>query len=236
LFNKLLAFVIAAAITVLACFALGVFDGDGIVQVDAKDFEEFIFSGYLRGGLFDGPGSVYFYEGERFNGYFSGGRFNGRGAFFSANNEWSFSGVFQYGEISGGTLSTDSGEAVSLERSDAADMLVSDVWLYDGNFNDRGQTGDGTFVFADGSVYTGGFLDGLADGDGMFTDPSGRVVYQGGFRKGMFDGQGTYWSADGWTYYGGFNSGSFHGEGAVTIEGETIRGIWEMGVQTARYE
>jgi hypothetical protein len=125
---------------------------------------------------------------------------------------------------------------VTLERSEDEDTLIGDVWLFGGSFNERGQTGSGTFVFADSSVYAGGFLDGLADGDGTFTDPSGRVVYRGGFREGLFDGQGTYWSADGWSYDGGFSMGLFHGEGAATIDGETIRGAWEMGVQTARYE
>jgi hypothetical protein len=96
--------------------------------------------------------------------------------------------------------------------------------------------GDGTFVFADGSEYTGGFLNGLADGEGMFRASTGRVVYQGGFSGGLFDGLGTYWSADGWFYSGGFAGGLLHGEGVVTFGGETIRGVWEMGVQVSRYE
>ena len=223
-------------IAILACFSLGVFDGDGVVRVDGKDFSEFTFSGDLRDGVFCGPGLIYFNEGERFSGNFSDGRFDGMGAFYSAQNEWNFSGVFQSGEISGGTLHKNRDGLVTIERGDDADTLTGAVWQLDGNFNDHGQTGDGTFVFADGSVYTGGFLNGLADGEGTYRGSSGRVIYQGGLREGLFDGQGTYWSLEGWTYEGGFSGGLFHGEGVVTIGGKTVRGVWEAGVQVARYE
>jgi len=223
-------------IAVSACFSLGLFDGDGVVRVDGVDFTEFTFSGDLRDGLFHGPGTIYFLEGERFDGNFTDGRFDGKGEFFSAGGEWNFSGVFRSGSISGGTLNTDRGEAVTLQRSDSADTLISEVWLFDGSFNDRGQTGEGTFVFADGSIYTGDFSHGLADGQGIFTDSSGRDIYRGDFKEGFFDGQGMYVSPDGWTYNGGFAGGVFSGEGIITIGGETIRGVWDMGVQVARYE
>jgi hypothetical protein len=232
----LLALVVALLIVASACFALGVFDGDGVVPVDGIDYVEFTFSGGLRDGLFYGLGSVYFHDGERFSGEFADGRFDGPGAFYSAQGEWNFSGVFLSGEISEGTLITDRGETVTLERGDAVDMLFGEAWLFGGSFDYRGQTGHGTFVFADGSVYTGSFLDGLADGDGTFKDAAGRMIFLGSFSGGLFDGQGTYWSADGWSYEGGFSGGLFHGEGLVTVDGETIRGVWEMGVQIVRYE
>jgi len=234
--NRFLAIIIAVIIAVSACFALGAFDGDGVVRVDNKDFAEFTFSGDLKGGLFDGYGSVHFPGGERFSGNFAGGRFDGTGAFFGARDEWSFSGVFQSGSISGGTLNMDSGGAVTLERSEAAVMLVSEVWLFDGSFDDRGQTGDGAFVFADGSEYVGGFLNGLADGEGIFKGHTGRIIYQGGFKEGFFDGQGNYFSLGGWSYNGGFSGGVFHGEGVIDMGGETVRGVWDLGVQIARYE
>ena len=234
--KRSLAIVIAVTIAVSACFALGLFDGDGVVSVDGQDFMEFTYSGDLRDGLFDGPGSIQFNEGERFDGYFSEGRFNGTGEFFGAEDEWNFSGVFRSGRISGGILNTDRGEAVTLERSEVADTLIGEIWLFDGSFNDRGQTGEGTFVFADDSVYTGGFSHGLADGEGTYTNASGRMIYQGGFKEGFFDGQGAYYSADGWSYSGSFTGGMLNGEGVMTLEDETIRGVWEMGVQVARYE
>ena len=234
--RRFLAIVIVAAISVCACFALGLLDGDGVVRVERQDFEEFTYSGDLRDGLFHGPGSIHFSEGERFDGNFAEGRFDGTGEFFSAEDDWNFSGEFRSGRISGGTLKTDSGEAVMLERTDSTDTLIGEIWLFDGSFNDHGQTGEGTFVFADDSVYSGGFLNGLADGEGMYTDATGRMIYQGDFKKGFFDGQGTYNSADGWSFSGAFTEGVINGEGVMTVDDENILGLWEMGVQVARYE
>ena len=231
-----LSFAVVAIIAVLACFALGAFDGDGVVTVDNKDFMEFTFSGDLRDGLFHGYGSVNFNDGERFSGEFYGGRFDGQGAFYSANDEWNLYGVFLSGELNIGKLNTDHGRAVTLERDAGSATLTGEAWLFDGSVNDHGQIGEGTFVFADGSVYTGSFLNGLADGEGTLMDSSGRIIYEGGFKEGLLDGQGRYYSLEGWSYEGGFRFGIFHGEGVVNIAGEAIRGVWEMGVQISRYE
>ena len=70
-----LAIFIATSIIALACFALGVFDGDGVVYLDGADFMEFTFSGGMRDGMFYGMGSVYFHDGERFSGRFFDGRY-----------------------------------------------------------------------------------------------------------------------------------------------------------------
>ena len=234
--NKIIAIAITLLIAFCACYALGVFDGDGVVKVENKEFSEFTYNGSLKDGLFDGHGSVFFPDGERFNGYFTGCRFDGAGYFSGVGGKWNFFGNFESGSISGGTLKSDLGEAVTLERTESADMLVSDKWLFDGSFNDRGQTGTGTFVFADGSEYTGGFLHGLADGDGIYADSSGRVIYQGEFKEGFFDGQGVYFSPDGWSYEGSFMEGMLHGEGVISMQDESIRGVWDRGVQVQRYE
>lgn len=233
--DKFLAAVVTAAIALFACFSLGVFGGDGVLRVDNKDYNEFTFSGNLEDGHFSSYGTVYFQDGDRFSGNFTEGRFDGAGVFYATAGHWTFDGVFQNGRIGGGTLITGSGQPVTFERGQSGGTLTADTWRYEGSLSERGQSGVGRFVFADGSVYTGGFLRGLADGEGTFADASGRIIYKGGFKDGLFDGQGTYFSSEGWTYEGGFKGGLFDGEGIVITEYETIRGVWEKGVQIRRY-
>ena len=234
--KKFLALVVVALCVSSAVYALGLLDGDASERVDGKEFAEFTFSGYMRNGLFDGPGAIDFHEGERFDGNFVQGRFDGEGTFYGAPEDWNFFGVFHVGRIGGGELHMDSGETVTLDRSGPSDILDAYSWRYHGGLSERGQHGEGIFVFSDGSIYTGGFSHGLADGNGTLMDADGRVIYSGGFAEGKFDGFGTYFSIANWTYEGNFRSGMFDGEGFLTIEAETIRGVWESGVQIARYE
>jgi hypothetical protein len=78
---------------------------------------------------------------------------------------------------------------------------------------------------------------GFAEGVGVYTSAEGKTIYEGEFKEGDFDGQGRYYSPAGWIYEGGFKEGLFEGEGVITIsESETVRGIWERGVQITRYE
>ena len=234
--RKAFVLLISATIVISAVYALGILDGDGIVRVEGKEFSEFTFSGNMRDGLFDGHGAIHFNDGERFLGNFTRGRFEGEGAFYGLPEFWNFDGYFHVGRIGSGTLQLDSGEVVALERNEATDTLIGNEWRYYGDVDEQGQTGEGKFIFADGSSYIGRFSNGMAYGDGTFTDVKGNITYIGGFSEGLFDGQGKYFSPEGWTYEGGFKAGVFDGEGIITLESETIRGVWEKGVQVARYE
>ena len=237
-----LAVLFIIAIVFLGFYAMGVFDGDGVTYVgDLEDsLGEFTFSGGMKNGLFSGSGTIELKNGGVFIGEFDNGRFSGDGAYYHSGAEtvddWHFDGVFDSGRVSSGSFSPGGGAAVSVSRDSAAISLYGSGWQYIGGFNERGQNGAGSFIFQDGSVYTGGFMNGLADGDGEFTDASGNVIYTGQFRNGLYNGQGIYYSPEGWSYEGGFKDGQFDGEGTVTDGGLNVRGIWEEGVQTDRYE
>jgi hypothetical protein len=225
-----------ASVVVLAFFALGILGGDAISSVYDKDYADFTYTGNLRSGRFTGYGSMRFQSGEQYRGNFALGRFNGEGTLYCEVNNWSFAGVFLEGLVSSGTFHNYGGETIAYERGETTDYLTSYRWQYEGGLSERGQIGEGTFIFADGAVYTGGFARGLADGEGTYTDASGRIAYMGGFKAGVFDGHGKYYSPEGWTYEGGFSNGQFDGEGVIVIGVQTIRGTWENGGQTARYE
>ncbi|MCL2699025.1 MAG: hypothetical protein FWE68_01805 [Defluviitaleaceae bacterium] len=236
--DKFLASILIAALALLTCFSFGVFDGDGVSKVQGKEYTGLTFSGDLKDGRFTGYGTIDFHDGDMYYGNFSEGRFDGDGTLHGVDNAdgWRFNGAFEGGRVNSGTLQISLIEIVSFERGEAADYLNAQNWRFEGNFNQRGQNGEGAFVFADGSVYTGGFTQGLADGEGTYADASGRIIYTGGFAGGLFDGQGHYFSSEGWSYEGGFKVGLFDGEGIMTIEDEAVRGVWEKGVQTARYD
>ena len=223
------------AIALFACFALGVFDGEGISTVHEKDYEEFTFSGNLRNGRFTGIGSMSFQDGQRYSGNFALGRFEGEGTMYSPLPAWSFNGFFQEGRIGSGVFHDQDDMSVAYERGETADTLIGNTWVYEGGLNEHGQNGTGSFTFADGSVYTGGFLRGLAEGEGFYVRASGEVIYIGDFKEGRFDGQGRYTSPEGWSYEGSFKEGLFDGEGILIAETGIIRGVWEKGVQVTRH-
>jgi hypothetical protein len=227
---------VIAVIVFFASFALGAFDGDGVSVVHDKDYDEFTFSGNLRNGRFTGYGSMYFQGGERYSGSFTLGRFDGEGAMHCPLLAWNFDGFFDEGRVGSGIFQDIEGEAITYERGEIADTLISSTWMYEGGLNEHGQNGIGTFTFADGSVYAGGFAFGLAEGEGTLYNTYGEFIYSGGFAEGRFEGLGKYTSPEGWTYEGSFKEGLFDGEGILTTDTETIRGVWEKGVQVTRYE
>ena len=232
-----LAFAFVLAVAASACYAMGVFGADSTVKVSDKEYAGgiFTYSGELRNGRFDGEGTLNFQTGDKFSGNFTDGRINGNGVFFGREG-WRFEGGFEDCEVFGGTLVLEDGSTEVYKREADADRFESAGWQYDGNFGVRGQDGIGTFTFADGSVYFGGFSRGMANGEGVYTDASGKTVYEGEFNFGVFEGQGIYYNPEGWSYEGGFKDGLFDGEGAVTLDGQTIHGVWEKGGQIKRYE
>ena len=110
------------------------------------------------------------------------------------------------------------------------------MWNYSGGLNECGQNGEGAFFFVNGFEYRGSFSHGLANGEGVYTAPDGNIIYAGSLKDGLFDGYGLYFSPEGWSYEGSFKEGLFNGEGTVTIDSNTIHGVWEKGVQTTRFE
>jgi hypothetical protein len=230
------AILLIVVVALLACFALGVFDGNSVSRVYDEDYNDFTFSGNLRNGRFTGHGSMEFQDGELFVGNFAAGRFDGKGTMYCADNKWSFDGYFRDGRVGSGEFQSQGGETVTYNRGETTDTLIAYTWTYEGGFTENGQNGTGTFTFADGSFYVGGFMQGLAEGEGTYTAASDGAIYSGGFKEGRFDGYGTYISPEGWTYEGNFKDGLFDGVGILFSETESTRGVWEEGIQVTRYE
>jgi hypothetical protein len=222
---------LVAAIALLGFYALG-FIGSGAKEITGQAYTTggFTYSGGFQNRLFDGYGTIRFQDGSVYSGQFKEGRFNGDGMLYGNGR---IDVHFQDGRPDSGTFDIKDNR---YEYDAPSETVKTWTWDYNGKFNQEGQQGTGTFVFADGSMYLGDFLKGWANGDGLYKNANGDIIYSGGFMYGLFNGFGKYQSPDGWAYEGNFKDGLFDGEGTLTVDETMIRGIWEMGVQTTRHD
>lgn len=226
-----------AAVTFLGLYAAGRFDGEDGSPVSGVKYVSggFVFTGRLKSGHFNGSGKIDFQDGGIFEGMFQNGRFEGEAVYRENKDNWYFRGIFENGRAGEGTFYLDGGFKIVSVSDFESGVCTGPNWRYYGAFNERGQTGEGSFIFEDGSLYSGGFLNGLANGEGKYIDSAGNTIYEGDFKNGVFDGLGIYYWPDGCFYKGGFSNGVFDGEGEVKDAGGLIvSGIWEKGVQIIR--
>ncbi|MDR1565127.1 MAG: hypothetical protein LBS74_09235 [Oscillospiraceae bacterium] len=228
------------------CYSLNVFKGKTDKYVKGQEYAggDFAYTGNIHNGLFSGEGEFAYRGGDHYKGGFKNGLFDGKGK-FEGREGWSFEGIFIGGKpISGsfileedGSYFKEGGESATYTRNADVDTFEGNGWKYIGAFGVRGQDGSGTFNFKDGSTYVGEFVRGYVEGEGVYTDKSGKKVYEGSFKDGKFEGTGKYFSSEGWVYEGLFQDGKFDGEGTLTTtDGTAVRGVWKDGKQVKRYE
>jgi hypothetical protein len=229
--------VLAAMMAGLACYAL--IDQVQPVTQRAYSDNEFTYTGMLRNGLFDGSGEILFAGGARLIGAFRKGHCAGT-LIYDAAGDWRFRGQFYSGQPDG-TYTLPKLGAVTVSREDAAQLGSPAGWAYAGGIGERGQNGEGSFVFPGGERYTGSFLLGLADGHGVYKSVDGIVIYEGEWKAGLHHGQGKYTPAGkNFTYEGAFEGGLPHGrasysqDGVVRYTGDFVGGVPEgQGIYTS---
>ena len=222
--------VITAMMAGLACYAL--IDRHQLVTRRAYGGDEFVYTGALRNGLFSGGGDIFFADGARLTGEFLKGRCAGSLTYISAG-DWRFDGRFYDGQPDGAYTLPKIG-AVMVSRDGFAGLASPRGWEYEGGIGERGQNGEGSFIFPGGERYTGAFLLGLADGHGVYRGADGSVIYEGEWKAGLYHGQGRYATADGnFAYEGAFEAGLPHGRaaysegGALRYSGDFVGGVPE---------
>jgi len=85
---------------------------------------------------------------------------------------------------------------------------------YIGEFENKKENGQGTFVWDDGDKYIGEWKNGNQTGQGTFIWVSG-AKYTGDFLDGERTGKGTMLYSDGGRYTGDFLNGDRHGKGTL---------------------
>ena len=83
---------------------------------------------------------------------------------------------------------------------------------YIGEFKNKKEDGQGTYVWNYGDKYIGEWKDGNMTGQGTYTWPSGNK-YIGEWKDGIRTGQGIFFWKDGDKYYGEFYKNKLNGEG-----------------------
>lgn len=102
--------------------------------------------------------------------------------------------------------------------------------MYDGQWEDDVQSGEGVQQWDDGRSYVGHFADGAFDGMGRmdWITPKGPMSYEGQYRKDKKDGKGKFSWADGRVYSGQWADGKRHGVATYkSTSGLVRRGRWD---------
>lgn len=103
---------------------------------------------------------------------------------------------------------------------------------------DKSFTGNATYEYKDGRIYTGDFLNGLPHGKGQMTFPN-HDFYEGNWVDGKMNGIGEYRrfspSRDKYVerYVGEFVDGVMQGQGRIQFENRMVyEGQWQNGNRT----
>jgi len=105
----------------------------------------------------------------------------------------------------------------------------ADGSVYAGQWKNDKFNGQGTFTYSDGSVYIGHWENSQRNGQGTFTRPSGSK-YQGQWKNDRFDGQGIYIYPDDSKYQGRWKNNMRNGPGTYTsASGSKYQGQWKNG-------
>jgi ATP-dependent protease ClpP protease subunit len=110
--------------------------------------------------------------------------------------------------------------AASDDMSVSSERLYTDIQQYDnggiyeGQFHNGVQHGQGTYRLPNGYEYIGAWVDGEIRGQGSATFPDGSI-YEGAFVAGHPEGQGRITFVDGSTYEGDWAEGRIHGSGVA---------------------
>lgn len=96
---------------------------------------------------------------------------------------------------------------------------------YKGDLLDGKRHGNGTYTYADGSVYTGSWQNDMRNGKGIINFANGDR-FEGEFASDLQNGQGTMAFANGATFAGSWQNGKWHGEGEFKYDNTHIKGTW----------
>lgn len=198
---------------------------DGVYRVEYKNGD--IYEGPLLQLQKHGKGVLTLASGDRYEGEFAYDEMSGEGRYEYITGDV-YEGNFAAGKKSGYGVYTwapdEENRTAKYEgyfekdlRNGDGTFTYADGTVYKGGFKDDKKedvSGEFTIRNADGStdVYVGGFVGDVREGYGEYTWASGDV-YKGEFRNNLLDGEGTYIWADGRTYKGSFTAGKIDADG-----------------------
>lgn len=179
--------------------------------VENRQYENYVYSGYLKNGVIDGKGKLTFDSANVYEGDLVYGEKHGYGTFTWADGNV-YEGQFTNDEMTGkGTLSFVNGD------------------VYEGDFVSGIFSGHGIFTESTGTVYDGEFTNGRQNGKCKITFSTGNV-FEGTVENGIITGYGIYRWTNGDVYEGYFENNKMNGTGTITYaDGSVVTGTWENG-------
>ena len=201
--------------------------------VENREIANFLYTGYVKTGIPDGKGKMFFENGDVYEGDFVFGKEHGYGVFTWADGDV-YEGNFKDGKFDGhGYMTwaggdTYEGDFVDGVRTGKGKITFANGDIYEGDFVDGVMSGYGTFSWISGDVYKGSFVDGHTD-KGTLTYLNGDV-YEGTLVDGAMSGYGTYRWTNGNVYEGYFENNAMNGTGTFTYSyGTSFTGTWKNG-------
>ena len=86
--------------------------------------------------------------------------------------------------------------------------------IYEGEFLNGKQHGNGKYISADGYEYSGQWVNGIIEGEGTAKYSDGSI-YTGSFKESKPNGIGKLVFLNGGSYEGTWENGNFHGKGTI---------------------
>ena len=171
----------------------------GECSIERKDGAKIV--GTFVNGELCGNGTFTYLDGGKFIGEFKDGKCNGQGT-----RIWADGGKFE------GIFKDDKewkGEYTNITFYNEKDSIDGH---YTGHLENGMLSGNGTYIFNDGTRYVGQFANGARHGQGTMYDSDGNK-YVGQWVNGKINGQGTMYYSDGNKYVGQWVNGKRHGQG-----------------------
>jgi hypothetical protein len=107
--------------------------------------------------------------------------------------------------------------------------------VYEGEWKDGKQHGQGKNTFPSGNVYEGEWKGDKKHGQGKYTGSNG-FVYEGEWKGDKKHGQGKVTDSDGDVYEGEWKDDNMHGQGKATYsDGDVYEGEWKDGKRHFTY-
>jgi hypothetical protein len=199
--------------------------------------EGHLYEGNYSNDLKNGLGTFYFSNGDRYEGNWVNDKRNGQGTYFFNNGD-RFVGTFADGKTTeNGTYSykVDKRGCVSGDCINGFGKKVFTNAVYEGNFKNGKENGQGKMIYPNKTYYEGSWQDGQKHGKGKQTWYYGDS-YDGDWVNGKRSGNGIYvWGRgkyEGDKYEGAFYEDKRTGWGKYTYAktGETKEGNYESDV------
>lgn len=193
-------------------------------------------SGCISGNCNDGLGTYGYPDGSKYEGFFKNGQPHGDGVFSYLNGDI-YKGSFLFGFPNGKGEMSESGGKTYQGFWKEGEFIGNKIESPSGWGCIKGdcESGYGTYLFEDGSVYTGTFFQGQPHGKGILQYKSGDR-YDGEVAKSQLNGFGTLILADGQEKTGNWENGAFKGEPVKILQTGSGPKVWAVVIGVASYK